>query len=49
MRWRVHADRLVVLLAILGAWQVSSAYFGSYWLSTPWTTVSRFLKLLMSG
>ena len=49
MRWRVHVDRLLVLLAILGAWQAGSAYFGSYWLSTPWATVSRFFILLMSG
>jgi ABC-type nitrate/sulfonate/bicarbonate transport system permease component len=49
MRWRVWIDRLIVLLILLAAWQAGSMVFGSYWLSTPWSTISRFFVSLASG
>ena len=49
MRPRVYADRIAVFLVIVGMWQTASVAFGSYWLSTPWSTVSRFFTTLASG
>src|SRR5882724_13213562 len=49
MRWRVWFDRLIVLLVLLALWQAGSATFGDYWLSTPWSTVSRFFVSLTNG
>ena len=49
MRWRVWFDRLIVLLLLLAAWQAGSAVFGSYWLSSPWSTISRFFASLLDG
>ena len=49
MRWRVWLDRLIVLLILLAAWQAGSAAFGSYWLSSPWSTLSRFVASLLDG
>ena len=49
MRWRVWLDRLVVLLVLLALWQVGSMVLGNYWLSTPWSTVTRFFAALFNG
>jgi NitT/TauT family transport system permease protein len=49
MRWRVWTDRLIVLGVLIGAWQAGSALLGSYWLSSPWATVTRFFASLFSG
>jgi NitT/TauT family transport system permease protein len=48
-RLRSSIDRLVVLTVILGLWQLGSAVFGSYWLSTPWATLSQFAGSLYDG
>ena len=49
MRLRVWSDRLIVLVVLIGAWQIGSALLGNYWLSTPWATVSRFFISLFNG
>ena len=49
MRLRVWFDRLIVLLILLAAWQAGSLLLGNYWLSTPWSTVSRFFASLFDG
>jgi NitT/TauT family transport system permease protein len=49
MRWRVWFDRLIVLLVLLALWQAGSMVFGNYWLSTPWSTVTRFFAALFDG
>lgn len=49
MRWRVWFDRLIVFLVLLALWQAGSAAFGEYWLSTPWSTVTRFFASLFNG
>src|SRR5258708_32565832 len=49
MRARVWFDRLIVLLVLLALWQAGSATFGDYWLSTPWSTVTRFFAALFNG
>ena len=49
MRWRVWFDRLIVLLVLLALWQAGSMAFGNYWLSTPWSTVTRFFATLFNG
>ncbi len=49
VRWRTVADRLLVLAAILAAWQVGSAIVGIYWLSSPWAVTSRFVAQVMNG
>jgi NitT/TauT family transport system permease protein len=49
IRWRTVLDRLLVAGIILGVWQLGSAMVGSYWLSSPWATVSRFAAQIMNG
>ena len=49
VRWRRYGDRLIVLALILAAWQAASAIVGSYWLSSPWSTLARFGAQLWSG
>jgi NitT/TauT family transport system permease protein len=49
MRSRAWLDRLLVLLVLIAAWQTGSAILGAYWLSTPWSTVSRFFASLLGG
>jgi NitT/TauT family transport system permease protein len=49
MRWRVWSDRMIVLLILLGLWQVGSMILGNYWLSTPWNTTTRFFASLFNG
>src|SRR5207253_752822 len=49
IRWRTVADRGVVLVFILAAWQIGSAIVGTYWLSSPWATASRFAVLIGNG
>jgi NitT/TauT family transport system permease protein len=48
-RYRVLADRLIVCVVLLGLWQLASLYFGVYWVSTPWLTISRFFTSTFSG
>jgi NitT/TauT family transport system permease protein len=48
-RWRTYADRLVVLVIILAAWQVGSFIVGPYWLSSPWAVASRFVAQVLNG
>ena len=48
-RWRTTADRLLVLVIILAAWQIGSAMVGPYWLSSPWAVASRFVAQIVSG
>jgi len=49
MNWRGWFDRLVVLLILLALWQAGSMALGTYWLSGPWLTVSRFFASLWDG
>ena len=48
-RWRTTLDRLVVLIAILAAWQLASASVGPYWVSSPWAVAARFAAQLWNG
>jgi NitT/TauT family transport system permease protein len=48
-RWRTYADRLVVLVVILAAWQAGSFVVGPYWLSSPGAVASRFIAQILSG
>lgn len=49
MNWRVWFDRLIVLVILLALWQAGSMVLGTYWLSGPWLTASRFVALLLDG
>ena len=49
IRWRTFADRVLVLVAILAAWQIGSAIVGIYWLSSPWATAAQFAAQMMNG
>jgi ABC-type nitrate/sulfonate/bicarbonate transport system permease component len=49
MNWRVWFDRLIVLIILLALWQAGSMVLGTYWLSGPWLTASRFVALLLDG
>jgi len=49
IRWRTVADRGLVLVLILAAWQIGSAIVGTYWLSSPWATAARFAALIGNG
>jgi ABC-type nitrate/sulfonate/bicarbonate transport system permease component len=49
IRWRTLADRALVLALILAIWQLGSTIVGTYWLSSPWATVSRFAALTIDG
>jgi NitT/TauT family transport system permease protein len=48
-RWRTYADRLVVLVVILAAWQAGSFVVGPYWLSSPAAVASRFVAQVLNG
>jgi NitT/TauT family transport system permease protein len=48
-RFGTIIDRLIVLVVIFGAWQAGSAVLGSYWLSSPPSTLSRFVLAMASG
>ena len=49
IRWRTFVDRVLVLILILAGWQIGSALVGTYWLSSPWGTISRFVAQIMNG
>ncbi len=49
MRVKTLIDRLIVLVVILAAWQAGSALLGTYWVSSPWGTISRFFLALADG
>jgi NitT/TauT family transport system permease protein len=49
IRWRTVLDRLLVGLIILGIWQAGSAMVGTYWLSSPWATLTRFTAQIING
>ena len=48
-RYRLIADRILVGVALLALWQLGSRLLGTYWLSTPWLTISRFFTSIWSG
>jgi NitT/TauT family transport system permease protein len=48
-RLRTYGDRLIVLAIILALWQLGSAAFGTYWLSTPGATLGRFALSVADG
>ena len=48
-RYRVLIDRILVCIACLALWQVASWVLGTYWVSTPWATISRFFVSLWDG
>jgi NitT/TauT family transport system permease protein len=49
LRWRTLADRTLVLIVILAAWQAGGMLVGAYWLSSPWATLSRFVAQMLDG
>ncbi len=49
IRWRTLIDRVLVLLLILALWQAGSLWVGTYWLSSPWATTTRFVELTHNG
>jgi len=49
IRWRTHIDRALVFILILALWQAGSLWVGTYWLSSPWATMMRFVELLLNG
>ena len=49
VRWRTAADRALVLILILAAWQIGSMLVGIYWLSSPWATATRFVAQIADG
>lgn len=48
-RYRVLIDRILVCIACLALWQIASWILGTYWVSTPWATISRFFVSLWDG
>ena len=48
-RFRRVGDRLIVCIVLLAVWQVASLILGTYWVSTPWATISRFFEGIASG
>jgi NitT/TauT family transport system permease protein len=49
IRWRTLFDRVLVLVVIITLWQAGSLWFGSYWLSSPWATTTRFVEQVLNG
>jgi NitT/TauT family transport system permease protein len=49
IRWRTLFDRLLVLVVIVALWQAGSLWFGAYWLSSPWSTTTRFVEQILNG
>jgi ABC-type nitrate/sulfonate/bicarbonate transport system permease component len=49
VRWRTIGDRLLVLAAIVAAWEIGSALVGTYWLPSPRGVAMRFAALLADG
>jgi NitT/TauT family transport system permease protein len=49
VRWRMLADRALVLVVILAAWQIGGMLVGAYWLSSPWATLTRFVAQMLDG
>jgi NitT/TauT family transport system permease protein len=48
-RFRTLADRILVCIVLLALWQVASWILGTYWVSTPWATISRFFVSVADG
>src|SRR5215475_8805587 len=49
IRWRTLFDRVLVLVVIVALWQAGSLWFGAYWLSSPWSTATRFVEQVLNG
>ena len=49
IRWRMFLDRVLVLVLIVVLWQAGSLWVGTYWLSSPWATITRFIELTLNG
>jgi NitT/TauT family transport system permease protein len=49
IRWRTLLDRVLVLVLIVVLWQAGSLWFGTYWLSSPWLTTTRFVEQTLNG
>jgi ABC-type nitrate/sulfonate/bicarbonate transport system permease component len=49
IRWRTLIDRALVLILIIALWQAGSLWFGDYWLSSPWSTTTRFIEQILNG
>ncbi len=49
MNQRVVIDRLVVLVLVIGAWQLSSIEWGTIWFSSPWRVTTRLWDEVLSG
>src|ERR1700743_7363 len=48
-RYRSFMDRIIVAIVLLALWQLGSWIFGTYLLSTPWLTISKFFASVESG
>lgn len=46
---RTSADRIVVGVLLIAAWQLASSVAGTYWVSSPWLTVKTLAILTSSG
>lgn len=46
---RTLVDRLLVLVALVGGWQLLSRWLGTYWISSPWGVAVRFVEGSLSG
>ena len=49
IRWRTLIDRVLVFILIVALWQAGSLWVGTYWLSSPWATTTRFIELVLNG
>lgn len=46
---KVAIDRLLVAVAIVAAWQAANAIAGSYWIASPWMTVTGLVNGIADG
>ncbi|MDO9435186.1 ABC transporter permease [Hydrogenophaga sp.] len=46
---RTSRDRICVFVLLVGLWQAASAMAGSYWIASPWATVTAFGAALADG
>jgi ABC-type nitrate/sulfonate/bicarbonate transport system permease component len=47
--FRARGDQLLVLLALIAAWQALSSVFGSYWIGSPVGVLTRFAAGIANG
>jgi NitT/TauT family transport system permease protein len=49
IRWRAHADHVLVFAIIIALWSLATWRFGTYWVSSPWAVAIRFVETVASG